>query len=185
MDSHISVRDVLAREFVGASEGDTVPASSRLLLEEQADHLVVLRGTDPVGLVSIHDLLQQYVDDTTTDATTDTTTDVTLSDVMTMEYETIPLDAPLPVAIDRFVESSRPLLVLENDELVGLLTESDILTVPQEGPYDDEARIDDTGSDSNDTTVPADQGICEDCGAFTRTLTVNDGRTLCADCRDV
>jgi CBS domain-containing protein len=175
MDSHIAVRDVLAREFVGASEGDAVPASSRLLLEEQSNHLVVLRGTDPVGLVSLRDLLQQYVDGDTTDAT--------LGDVMTTEYETIPPDVPLPVAVDRFVDSSRPLLVMENDELIGLLTRHDLLTVPQDGPYDDEGPIN-VESDTNDTT-PADQGICEGCGAFTRTLTVIDGRTLCSDCRDV
>ena len=177
MDSHIAVRDVLAREFVGASESDAVPASSRLLLEEQSNHLVVLRGTDPVGLVSLRDLLQQYVDGDTADAT--------LGDVMTTEYETIPPDVPLPVAVDRFVESSRPLLVTENDEPIGLLTRHDLLTVPQDGPYDDGALINVTESDSNDTTASADQGICEDCGAFTRTLTVIDGRTLCSDCRDV
>jgi CBS domain-containing protein len=174
MESHIAVRDVLAREFVGASESDAVPASSRLLLEEQSNHLVVLRGTDPVGLVSLRDLLQQYVDSDTVDAT--------LGDVMTTEYETIPPDVPLPVAVDRFVESSRPLLVMENDEIIGLLTKNELLTVPQEGPHDERMVIDNAGSDS---TASADQGICEDCGAFTRTLTVIDGRTLCSDCRDV
>lgn len=176
MDSHIAVRDVLTREFVGGSEGDTVPASSRLLLEEQSNHLVVLRGTEPVGLVSLSDLLKQYVDDATDDTT--------LDDIMTTEYETITPEIPLAVAADRFVGTSRPLLVMENDELLGLLTENDLLTVPR-GSYDDEVHEGKSESDSNETTVPADQGICEGCGAFTRTLTAIDGRTLCSDCRDV
>lgn len=176
MDSHIAVRDVLTREFVGGSEGDPVPASSRLLLEERSNHLVVLRGTDPVGLVSLRDLLQQYVDDATEDTT--------LADVMTTEYETIAPDMPLPVAADRFVGTSRPLLVTENDELIGLLTKNDLLTVPRDS-YDSEVHESDSGADSNETTALADQGICEDCGAFTRTLMTTGGRTLCSDCRDM
>lgn len=175
MDTHIAVRDVLAHEFVGASESDTIPASSRLLLEEGSNHLVVLRGTDPVGLVSLRDLLEQYVGDNATDAT--------LADVMTTQYETISLDMPVAAAADRFVGESRPLLVVENGEPVGLLTEHDLLTVPDDGPYDDRVLIDDGGSERDDN--PADQGICEACGAFTRTLMVTDGQTLCSDCRDV
>lgn len=176
MDSHIAVRDVLTREFVGGSESDTIPASSQLLLEEQSNHLVVLRGTDPVGLVSLRDLLKQYVDDTTDDTT--------LTDIMTTEYETITPDIPLPVAADRFVGTSRPLLVMENDELLGILTENDLLTVPR-GSYDEEVHSIDSGSDSNETTIPADQGICEECGAFTQMLTTINGRSLCSDCREV
>lgn len=175
MDTHIAVRDVLAREFVGASESDTVPASSQLLLEEESNHLVVLRGNDPVGLVSLRDLLQQYVEG---DATT-----ATLTDVLTTEYETIDPDMPVTAAADRFVETSRPLLVVEDEEPIGLLTESDLLTVPQDNPYDDGILTDVGGSSGSDTS--SEQGICEACGAFTRTLTVTDGQTLCSDCRDV
>lgn len=184
MESHITVRDVLLPEFVGASESDTVPASARLLLEEQSNHLVVLRGSDPVGLVSIRGLLQQYVDG---DAA-----DTTLGDVMTDEYETISPDVSVSAAADRFVGASRPLLVVDDGELIGLLTERDLLTAPHSEPSDDTVLVNEesnrTGEKMNTTNIDdatADQGICEACGAFTRTLTVNDGRTLCSDCQDV
>lgn len=178
MESHMTVRDVLLPEFVGASESDTVQASARLLLEERANHLVVLRGNDPVGLVSVRRLLQQYVDG---DAA-----DTTLGDVMTDEYETITPEISVSAAADRFVGASRPLLVMDNGTLIGLLTERDLLTAPHSEPSDDTIFVEEKGS--NPTPVDeatADQGICEACGAFTRTLTVTDGRSLCSDCQDV
>ncbi|UPM43717.1 CBS domain-containing protein [Halocatena salina] len=175
MVTHDTVRDVLVPDFVGASESDSVPASARLLLEERTDHLVVLRGTDPVGLVSTHDLLGRFL---TGDAA-----DATLGDVMTTDYETITPDVSVEAAADRFIGSSKPLLVVENGKLMGLLTERDLLTAPQGDPYEQALPIDES-TDNTDADA-ASQGICEDCGAFTRSLTVTDGRSLCSDCLDV
>lgn len=175
MVSHDTVRDVLVPEFVGASESDSVPASARLLLEEGTDHLVVLRGTDPVGLVSIRDLLQQFLSD---DAT-----DTTLGDIMTTDYETIPPDVSVDAAADRFVGSTQPLLVVDNNDPIGLLTERELLTAPHGDPYEKALPVDETADNTN--ADAASQGICEACGAFTRSLTVTDGRSLCADCIDV
>lgn len=173
MVSHDTVQDVLVPEFIGASESDPVPASARLLLEEHTDHLVVLRGTDPVGVVSIHDLLRQFL--------TDDAAETTLGDIMTTEYETISPDVSVDAAADRFVGSSQPLLVVDNSEPIGLVTEQDLLTAPHSDPYEETLPVD----ESTDNTDAASQGICEGCGAFTRSLAVTDGRSLCADCLDV
>lgn len=175
MVSHDTVRDVLVPEFVGASESDPVPASARLLLEEGTDHLVVLRGTDPVGVVSTRDLLGRFL---AGDAT-----ETTLGDVMTTDYETISSDVSVDAAADRFVGSSQPLLVVDNDEPIGILTERDLLTAPHGDPYEEALPVDET-SDNTENDA-ASQGICEACGAFTRSLAVTDGRSLCADCLDV
>lgn len=177
MVSHDTVRDVLVPEFVGASESDPVPASSRLLLEEHTDYLVVLRGTDPVGVVSIHDLLEQFL---TGDAT-----EMTLGDVMTTEYETIAPDVSVDTAAERFVGSGQPLLVVDDNEPIGLLTEQDLLTAPHGDPYEKALPVDES-TDTTDVAANAvSQGICEGCGAFTRSLAVTDGRSLCTDCLDV
>lgn len=177
MVTHDTVRDVLLPEFVGASESDLVPASAKLLLEEHADHLVVLRGTDPVGVVSARDLLEQYL--------TDDPTETTLGDIMTTDYETIPPDVSVDAATDRFVGSAQPLLVLDNSDLVGLLTERDLLSAPHGDPYERTLSAGENSTNTDTSTDTASQGICEACGAFTRTLTVSDGRSLCADCLDV
>lgn len=179
MKSHLTVRDVLPREFVGVSEGDSVSASARLLLDEDANHLVVLRGSDPVGIVSLHDLLRMFLDGEADNAT--------VADAMTTEFETIPPNVSVTTAADRFAGSPRPLLVMNGEEFEGVLTERDLLTVPHDQLYDEDVIVDDGGVDVDESvpTTEADQGICEACGAFTRTLTVVDGRTLCADCRDV
>lgn len=179
MVAHDAVRDVLLPEFVGASESDPVPESAKLLIEEQADHLVVLRGTDPVGVVSARDLLEQFL--------TDEAQKTTLGDIMTTDYETISPDVSVGAAADRFVGSAQPLLVVDNGDPVGLLTERDLLSAPHGDPYEQALPIEENtnNADTNTDTDAASQGICEACGAFTRSLTVADGRSLCADCLDV
>lgn len=189
MASYTTVRDVLLREFVGANEGDAVQSATELLLEERADNLVVLQGSTPVGLVGVRDLLQKHVDG---DAT-----NTTISDVMETEFETIEPEVSVMTALDRFVGSSDPLLVVENDDIIGLVTGDDLLT----GSYDDLFDRMPSNADSYDEydeydeyeefeesgsyEDSAEQGICEGCGAFTETLAVTDGQLFCEDCRDI
>ena len=52
MNENVTVREVMEREFVGVSESDGVLETSELLLREGSDLAVVLRGSEPVGVVT-------------------------------------------------------------------------------------------------------------------------------------
>ncbi len=163
------MRDAMTRTYVGVTEGDTLAGTAALLVEEDATCAVVLRGREPVGVVGQGDVLAAYVRGDAERAT--------VSDVMNTDVETVPPDTSVVAASNRFSGSVHRLLVTDGDELLGVLTERDILTVPQgSGSFDDEMR----------TSTPnyGEQGICEGCGTLTRSLAVADGLALCADCRD-
>jgi len=57
MERDVSVREVMDREFLGASESDGLREAAELMLVEDADSVVVLRGSDPVGVVTERDLM--------------------------------------------------------------------------------------------------------------------------------
>ncbi len=174
MVAHNTVRDVLLPDFVGASETDTVYDSAALLLAEATDYLVVVRGTEPVGLVGVRDLLDVLVNGV--DETRP------LASVMRTEFETISPDTPVDDALTRFVGTEDPLLVVEDDELFGVLTERDLVSALSSG---EERHTPDQFESPVATERDAEsnpQGICEDCGAFTQSLSNANGRSLCVEC---
>jgi len=79
----------------------------------------------------------------------------------------------------------RRLPVVEGGELVGILTENDILRIsPSLIEITREwARMNSSGSESEGGGVSA--GYCEVCGSYSDMLTYNDGRLVCSDCLEL
>lgn len=196
MNENVTVREVMEREFVGVSESDGVLETTELLLREDADLAVVLRGTDPIGVVTDRDVLSHVV------AGKDTTT-ATVEDVMTETVPTVRADETLPEARDQMSSwSTSWLVVSDGGEPDGIVTEHDILATSVIGS---EAAA--TEHETRERTVQAqmtatasnvtansesatddafdEQGICEKCGSLARELSSFNGQLLCADCRDI
>ena len=62
MNTEVSVREVMDREYVGATESDSLVDTVELLLREDAETAVVLRGSEPVGVLTERDVLAVLVD---------------------------------------------------------------------------------------------------------------------------
>lgn len=191
MHEEVTVREVMNREYVGASESDALLETSELLIREDEDTALVLRGNEPVGIVSDRDVLAYIVGGGDPET-------ASVGDAMRESVPTIDPDARLPEARDRMATRSVEwLLVTGNGEPLGTLTEHDILSTARlesettDSPEDDrqvattgqEATTDGIGSVADDSFE--EQGICSACGKFTRDLASFNGQLLCADCRDV
>lgn len=186
MNTELAVREVMDREFVGVSESDDVRSVAELLLEEDAECAVVLRGQEPVGLLTERDVLSVVSEGRNPET-------VSVGDVVLESVPTVDPDSGLDVAVDAMTAGgSRRLLVIDQG-VVGLVTEHDLLSAttiePYEGPADMEPTVngDALGDDRAATTDRAvsDQSICQGCGALSRDLFETDGQLLCPDCRDV
>ena len=186
MNTELTVREVMDREFVGVSESDDVRSVVDLLLEEGAECAVVLRGQEPVGLLTERDVLRVVSDGRDPET-------VSVGDVVDDPAPTVAPDSGVDVAVDAMTaRGSRRLLVVE-DEIRGLLTEHDLLSATTIGRYDDATGVEPTangdalGDDRAVATDRAvsDQSICQECGSLSRDLLETDGRHLCPNCRDV
>jgi CBS domain-containing protein len=191
MDADMTIRDVMSREFVGVSESDPVDATVDLMFEEKADCVVVLRGGDPVGLMTERDVLASITESGGFE-------NATVADVMSEAVPSVRSGRDLAVGIDRLAtaDSSR-LVVTENGSHrpVGLLTYRDVATTiahslrsgrSSYGASDANARSDRFG-DANGKASDADtiQGVCESCGTLSSSLASVDGQLLCGNCRDL
>lgn len=199
MHRDVTVREVMDREFVAASESDSVLSTVDLMLREEAKPAVVLRGSNPVGVLTDRDVIALLVDDDADPGET------TVSDAMTESVPTVSPDETLAAARDYMAARSQQWLVVSNGgEPAGVVTEHDILssstigteidaaensgestveTEPQLADASTSATAADVGT--SETEAFEDQGICEKCGSLRRDLSAFNGQLLCADCRDI
>ena len=191
MNGPVTVREVMNREYVGASEGDPVRATAELLVTEAEERALVLRGNDPVGVVTRADLLAHLIDDEGTGTQT-------VGTVMTESLPTIAPEARLPEARDTMAaQSAQWLLVVEDGDPVGTVTAYDVLSSSllegeTRGVVEEREQLATAGqpATTDGATSAAedsfdDQGICSACGTLTQQLASFNGQLLCADCRDV
>jgi CBS domain-containing protein len=205
MEGEVTVRDVMTRDYVGVSESDTLLGAVRLMDEEGVGCVVVLRGSDPVGIVTESDVLSLVADERDP-------ADVEVSSVMSEPVVSVDADRGLSdAAATMSREDIRRLAVTNDTKLVGVLSERDVISasaslsgVPQfrDEPASDVARepmgadalgTDTVGAESVGTAAVeegdryeySDRSICETCGTLSRELTNVNGQLVCTNCRNV
>ncbi|UWG51359.1 putative transcriptional regulator with C-terminal CBS domains [Halalkaliarchaeum sp. AArc-CO] len=164
-----TVRDVMHREFLGVSESDALGDAAELLVEENAEYLVVLRGHEPVGSLSARHVLDAVLADQSLE------TDV--ATVMEPPVPTVSAEQRLADVEERLLgEDAGHLIVTEEGEAIGVITERDLLaaTTTVRGP-----------THLHEGTDPAvENSICEVCGSLSPELTSVNGQLVCPDCQD-
>lgn len=191
MNADVSIRDVAARNFVGVTESDFVGGVARLMCDEDSSCAVVLRGSDPVGIVTERDVTGLVADE-------DDPAETPVREIMSDPVVTIDADESLAIAADRMgTESIRHLVVTDDGDVFGVLAADDILSArsvenlapsePRSGELIENGGIevvDDRDVEPADATYDP-QSICEGCGALADSLVEENGKLVCADCRDV
>jgi CBS domain-containing protein len=189
MQSDVTVREMMDREYVGVSEADSLVETAELLLRENAGAAVVQRGSEHVGVVSQRDILALLVDGPDPEA-------AAVGDAMTESVPTIDPGSSLESAADRLAtQSSGRLLVTNGTEPLGFITERDLLATRTHQPGEagattPEAEAVNAAMHDAETAAEVDepfeeQGICEVCGTLTHDLSSFNGQLLCADCRSM
>lgn len=188
MNPDATVREIMDREFLGVSESDDLVETVDLLLREDKESAVVLRGSEHVGVLTERDVLAVLVNGPDPQ-------EATVADAMN---ETVPTVSPTEtVSTAADVLSTRPtrrLVVTNGNEPLGVITEQDIIAgqnYPAEPAEMATAATTTDASEASGRAVAEDsggfeeQGICEACGTLTRDLTAFNGQLLCAECRDM
>ncbi|WP_306057804.1 CBS domain-containing protein [Natronococcus wangiae] len=201
MESELSVRDVLTTEYVGVSESDPVLGAVRLMREERSGCVLVVRGSEPVGIMTEWDVLG-LVDDERDPAET------TVGEIMTSPVISIGADWSLADAATTMGRQNIRNLVVESDDgILGVLTQRDVIaaagsfqgtTSPasesNESLLETTRPIDETARSNEDVDTQllpnggdefSTQGVCEVCGSLVDSLWDANGQLVCSDCRSV
>ncbi|WP_459194032.1 CBS domain-containing protein [Halosimplex sp. J119] len=192
MERDVSVQEVMDREFVGVSESDDLRETAALLLEEEVDSAVVLRGSEPIGVVTERDALEAFV------GAEGERPDV--SDAMTDAVPTVAPGMTIGEAADEMSAlATQHVLVSDGSDLLGVLSEHDLMSASPfaptaNGPTADtrDRAVAGVSAGRGEAATEAggegrftDQSLCEACGALSRDLSPFNGQLLCSDCRDI
>jgi CBS domain-containing protein len=189
MNDDVTIREVMDREYVGVSESDDLLDTVEMMLREGSESALVMRGSQPVGVVTERDVLSYMVTD-------GDPAEATVSDAMTESIPTVAPELSLAAAADEMsAQSTKRLVVTDQQEPVGIITEHDLMktaTLSAErngGPVEQPNTELVTGAPNQTESVESsgfeEQSICEACGSFSPDLTSLNGQLLCPDCRDV
>ncbi|MCD2199592.1 CBS domain-containing protein [Halobacterium sp. KA-4] len=178
----LALRDVLSQEFVGVSESDELLDAVELMRAENTNSAVVLRGTNPVGIVTAETVMDLLLDGHDPNA-------VTAADVMDGPPESLSLDASVADAADLMGRTGDPrVLVADDDGVHGVVEARDVApTVEKQlrgAPAAPSAPP--TGSEqANSADSYSEQGVCESCGGLAHELVDVNGQLLCPECQPV
>ena len=171
----------------------------------RVDDVLVLRGDEPVGHVSAHDVLETIGADPDREPQP-------VESIMQPAPDAIDAESDLSDVLARLSTSDVDRLPVTNGdaELVGVVTESDVIAAasnvvsepraatvggPEPVTEAEENAIGGAGQTAVERTMSEDadvtseefsnQSVCESCGILSPDLQVVNGQSICPDCRDV
>ncbi|HIP25106.1 MAG TPA: CBS domain-containing protein [Archaeoglobus profundus] len=172
MQTDIPVKEVMTREVCTAGKDETLLDASRKMLEFGVGSVIIVENGKPIGIVTERDIIEKVV------SKNKIPSKVKLKDIMSTPLITIKPTASLRNAADIMRKKGiRRLPVIDdNGNLVGIITDSDILSVAIDlGEFAALLR--------NPNPVEEElAGKCEKCGRFVDRLVDVDGLKLCEYC---
>lgn len=184
MNDDVTLRDVMAREFVGVSESDPVAGAAELLSAEGADAAVVLRGSEPVGVFAARDVIEVV-------AAGDDPGETPVSTAMSPPVA-LPAGASLADAIEAMADRDvTHVVVTDAEDVAGTVEARDVVAAAAALRGEREPVASPTAGGGDDRVDAADatdgfatQSICEVCGSLAHDLTNVNGQLVCSDCRE-
>ncbi len=118
----IKLREIMTKPVITVSESETASKCAILMKEKDIGGLIVLVKDKPVGIVTEHDLVKRVLASGTNPVT------VKVNDFMSTPLVTAAPDMDIEEAVELMRRRDiRRLVVLDGEELIGIVTSRDIL----------------------------------------------------------
>lgn len=174
MKNAIPVLEIMAKDPVTLAPDATVLEAARAMRDRDVGSLLVVRDGKPVGIVTEKDLVTKVV------AGDLQASGVRVADVMTSPLVTVEPYQEVLEAAKRMAELGiRRLPVVEGGNLVGLVTENDILRV-----WPALIEITRERAAMAPSLAVGVLGYCESCATYSDRLNSHNGQLLCPECRE-
>ncbi|RLG91948.1 MAG: hypothetical protein DRO36_02900 [Candidatus Hecatellales archaeon] len=173
----IKVRDVMKSPVVTVFEGDTALKTAKLMLENNIGSVVVVDlNRKPIGIITGKDLAVRVI------AKKVSPSKAKNRDIMSHPVVIVSPDISLAEAAKRMKKFGVDrLLVIEEGEIVGIITSAEILEITP--------TLLEVAAGKTRTAMPVRgeetplTGYCEVCGEWSDMLTEVSGKYVCEECR--
>ena len=179
MSREVIVKEAMKTNLAKVEPGTTVLEASKLMKKRKIGNVIVVEKKQPIGILTESDILKKVV------AEGKNAKDVIVKEVMSTPIIVIDPYVSLEEAMKTMGKCNvRRLPVIENDELIGIITQKDISRMSPVLHEISREWYDISIRDESHLKKQIFSGKCEDCGTLSANLKNVDGRLLCEDCID-
>lgn len=116
------VRDIMQKNVIVIEENKTVQEAAMLITEKDISFLVVVKNDKPVGVVTEKDFVRKIA------AQDKIASQIPLSKIMSYKFRSVEPSTDIEDAVQKMLNYNiRRLLVLEDEKLVGVITQTDLV----------------------------------------------------------
>ena len=115
------IRDIMEKNVVTIEDNKTALDASRLIAEKDISFLIVVKNGNPIGLVSERDFVRKIV------VEDKKASQIPLTEIMSYKFRSVEPTTEIEDAVQKMLNNNiRRLVVLENEKLVGVITQTDL-----------------------------------------------------------
>ncbi len=115
------VRDIMEKNVITIEQDKSALDAARLISEKDISFLVIVKDGIPTGVVSERDFVRKVV------ANDKQASKIPLSEIMSFKFRWVEPSTTIEEAIQKMLNNNiRRLIILENNKLVGVITQTDL-----------------------------------------------------------
>ena len=115
------VRDIMEKNVITIPLDKTVLDAAKLLKEKKISFLVIVRDEKPLGIITERDIVRKIA------AEDKTASSIKLENIMSAKFRWVEPSTTVDSAVQKMINNNiRRLVVLENEKLVGVITQTDL-----------------------------------------------------------
>tara|TARA_B100001179_G_scaffold108343_1_gene77166 strand:+ start:305 stop:718 length:414 start_codon:yes stop_codon:yes gene_type:complete len=121
------VRDIMEKNVITIDIDETANNAANQMKENDISFLVIIENGKPVGVVSERDFVQKLC------INNQNSSDVKISDIMSYKFRWVKPTTKIEDAIQKMLNNNiRRLLILDDEKLVGVITQTDLASYLRE-----------------------------------------------------
>ena len=118
------VRDIMQKKVITITHDKTAYDASVILKEKEISFLVIMKEEKPIGLVSERDIVRKIAADDLKASS------IQLEEIMSRNFKWVEPTTEIEFAVQKMLNNNiRRLIVLENENLVGVITQTNLAEV--------------------------------------------------------
>lgn len=115
------IRDIMEKNVITIEHDKSSLDAAKLISEKDISFLVVVKDGNPIGVVSERDFVRKIT------AADKQSSKIPLSEIMSFKFRSVDPTTEIEEAVQKMLNHNiRRLLVLENEKLVGVITQTDL-----------------------------------------------------------
>ncbi len=179
IETRLAVRDIMTRTVITATPDMTAAQAGKRMVEHKVGSIIVVKDEEPLGIVTESDMVAKVIFRNIKPSA------IKLDQLMSRPLITIRSSDDVNDAVLKMAQKRiRRLPVIDGDNLVGIITDADIIQVSSEINHILESLVRMNRESILDRReVPTSQGECEICEEYSSDLQLEEGRLKCPTCR--